>query len=114
VAKQGIGHAYRQILDEYLVESFHKKEHRMVKSVRMDTISFEGSTSGQAEHENRSMGSSGGTNPMFALVRSLDAMISKTQQRYLLKLCEARKDIVWSLFGARGRGQKTSQRLESD
>jgi hypothetical protein len=31
---------------------------------------------------------------MFALVRSLDAMLSKIQQRYLIKLCEAGKDIV--------------------
>jgi hypothetical protein len=33
-------------------------------------------------------------NQMFALVRSLDAMLSKTQQRYIIKLCEAGKDIV--------------------
>jgi hypothetical protein len=66
----------------------------MVKYVRMDTISFEGNTSAHAEHEKRSMKSSGGTNPMFSLVRSLDAMLSRTQQRYLIKLCEAGKDII--------------------
>jgi hypothetical protein len=66
----------------------------MVKYVRMDTISFAGNTSAQADHENRSMKSSGETNPMFALVISFDDMMSKTQQRYLMKLCEARKDII--------------------
>jgi hypothetical protein len=50
--------------------------------------------SAHAEHEKRSMKSSGETNPMFALVRSFDAMLSKTQQRYLMKLCEARKYII--------------------
>jgi hypothetical protein len=69
LAKEGLGHAYAQILEGYLVESFHQKKHRMLKYVRMDTISFEVNTSAQAEHENRSMKSSGGTTPIFALVR---------------------------------------------
>jgi hypothetical protein len=66
----------------------------MVKYVRMDTISSEGKTSAQAEHENLSMKSSGVTNPMFALVRLLYTMLSKIQQRYLMKICEAGKDII--------------------
>jgi hypothetical protein len=66
----------------------------MVKYVRMDTISFKGNTSAKAEHEHLSMKSSGGTNIIFALVISLDAMLSKTQQRYLMKLCVAGKDIM--------------------
>jgi hypothetical protein len=56
------------------------KEHRMVKRIRMDTRSFEGNTSGQSEHGNRSMKSSGGKNPMFDLMRSVDSMLSKNQQ----------------------------------
>jgi hypothetical protein len=31
---------------------------------------------------------------MFALVISLDAMLSEIQQRYLMKLCETGKDII--------------------
>jgi hypothetical protein len=94
LAKEGLGHANVQILEGYLVESFHQKKHRMVKYVSMDTISVEGKTSAQAEHESWSMKSSGVTNPMFALVRSLYTMLSKIQQRYLMKLCEAGKEII--------------------
>jgi hypothetical protein len=106
LVKEGIGHAHAQILEGYLVESFHQKEHRMVKYVRMDTQSFEGNTSAQAEHENRPMKSSGGTNPMFDLVRSLDAMLSKTQQRYLMKLCESGKDIISVPLWSERKGAK--------
>jgi hypothetical protein len=94
LVKEGLGHAHAQILAGYLVESFHQKVHRMVKYVRMDTRSFEGNPSAQAEHENRAMKSSGGLNTMSDLVRSLDVMLSKNQQIYLMKLCEARKDII--------------------
>jgi hypothetical protein len=83
----------------------------MVKYVRMDTMSFEGNTSAQAEHENRSMQSSGGINPMFALVRSLDAMMSKTQQRYLMKLCEAGKDIISVPLWNKRKGEKYLTKL---
>jgi hypothetical protein len=31
LAKEGLGHAPAHILEGYLVESFHQKEHRMVK-----------------------------------------------------------------------------------
>jgi hypothetical protein len=94
LAKQGLGRAPAHILEGYLVESFHQKEYRMVKYVRMDTRSFEGNTSAHAEHENRSIKSSGGINPIFALVRSLEAMMSKSQQRYIMKLRGAGKYIV--------------------
>jgi hypothetical protein len=63
LVKEGIGHAHAHILEGYFVESFYQKEHRMVEYVSMDTRSFEGNTSAQAEHENRSMKSSGGKIP---------------------------------------------------
>jgi hypothetical protein len=109
--KEGLGHAHAHILEGYLVESFHQKEHHMVKYVRMETGSFEGNTSVQAEHENRAMKSSGWTNPMFALVRSLDAMLIKTQQRYLMKLCEAGKDIVSVPLWIKRKGAKDLTKL---
>jgi hypothetical protein len=96
-----------------VVESFHQKEHRMVKYVRIGTQSLEGSTSGQAEHENRYTKIRGATKPMFYLVRSLDAMISKTQQKYIIIFfMKQAKTSFQSLFGTRGRGQKTLSRLE--
>jgi hypothetical protein len=51
LARQGLGHAHAHILEGYLFESFHQKEHFMVKYVRIYTRYFEGSTSDQAEHE---------------------------------------------------------------
>jgi hypothetical protein len=37
LVKEGLGHAHVHILEGCLVESFHQKEHCMVKYVRMDT-----------------------------------------------------------------------------
>jgi hypothetical protein len=48
LAKEGRDHAHAQILEGYLVESSHQKEHRMVKYVSMDTRSFEVNTSAHA------------------------------------------------------------------
>jgi hypothetical protein len=106
LVQEGFGHAHAQILEGYFIESFHQKEHRMVKYVRMDTRSFEGNTSAQAEHDNHSMKSRGETNPMCALVISLDAMLSKTQQRYLMKLCEAGKDFISVALWSKRKGVK--------
>jgi hypothetical protein len=78
----------------------------MVKYVSMNTKSFEGNTSGQAEHENRSMKSNGGTHPIVALVRSLDATLSKTHHIYIIKLCEARKYIVSVPLWIKRKGAK--------
>jgi hypothetical protein len=83
----------------------------MVKYVRMDTIPFEGNTSAQAEHENRSMKSSGGKNPMFALVRSVDAMLSKTKKSYLVKLREAGKHIFSVPLWSKRKGAKYLTKL---
>jgi hypothetical protein len=52
------------------------------------------------------MKSSGGTNPKFALVRSLNAMLSKTQHIYLIKLCEAGKYIVSVPLWSKRKGAK--------
>jgi hypothetical protein len=111
LAKQGLDHAQAHILEGFLVESFDQKEHCMVKYVRMDIRSFEGNNYAQAEYENRSMKSSGGTNPMFALVISLDAMLSKTQQRYIMKLCKAGKDIISVPLWSKKKGAKDLTKL---
>jgi hypothetical protein len=52
------------------------------------------------------MKSSGGTNPMFSLVRSLDSMLGKTQQIYLIKLWEAGKGIIFFPLWRKRKGKK--------
>jgi hypothetical protein len=57
------------------------------------------------------MKSSGGTNPMFALVISFDAMLSKTKQRYLVKFCDAGRHIVSVHLCRKRRGAKVLTKL---